>query len=60
MNNSHNYADFVGMSLHSDEEFEPYGYQLELQTASTPQESTVDNRIEHMLFSHHKYYIYCE
>ena len=28
MNKSYNYSDFVGMSLESSEDYEPYGYAL--------------------------------
>lgn len=61
MNNSYNYADFIGMSLTSNEEFEPYGYQQELQQL-TPhsQESNIESGIEHMLFGQHKYHNYYE
>ena len=60
MNNNYNYADFVGMDLISDDEYEPYGYELRLQPASYSQESSVETRIEHMLLNHNKYHIYCE
>lgn len=61
MNNSYNYADFIGMSITSDDEFETHSYHQELQPASSyPQEPSIDSGIEHMLFGHHKYHIYCE
>ena len=61
MNNSYNYADFIGMNLKSDDHFETQAYQAELQPVATQsQDQTIDNRIENMLFSHHKYHIYCE
>lgn len=60
MNNSHNYADFVGMSLTSAEEFEPYGYQQEAGLSISTEESATELRIENMLLNHSKYYIYCE
>lgn len=61
MNNSYNYADFIGMSLASEDEFESSGYQRELQTVAVcSQETAAEKHIENMLFSHHKYHIYCE
>lgn len=60
MNNSHNYADFIGMSLTSTEEFEPYGYQQEASLMTYSEESATELRIENMLLNHSKYYIYCE
>lgn len=59
MNTSYNYADFVSMSITSDDDYEPYGYQSDaelLEDGYTPAE----NRIENMLLNHSKYYIYCE
>ncbi len=54
MNNDDNDADFVAMNLTSYNE-------LELQQVSAySQESPTEMRIEHMLLSHSKYYVYCE
>jgi len=61
MNNTINYADFIEMSVTSDEEFEPYGYSSELETGSSnTYESANEKRIENMLLSHSKYHVYCE
>ena len=61
MSNNYNNSDFVGMSLTANNELEPYDSQLELQQVSThSQESPTEIRIEHMLLSHSKYYVYCE
>ena len=61
MSNNYNSSDFVGMSLTANNELEPYDSQLELQQVSThSQESPTEIRIEHMLLSHSKYYVYCE
>ena len=61
MNNSYNYADFIGTSITSDDELEAGAYHQQLQpAASYLQEPGKDSPIEHMLFSHHKYHIYCE
>ncbi len=61
MSNNYNTSDFVGMSLTANNELEPYDSQLELQQVSThSQESPTEIRIEHMLLSHSKYYVYCE
>ena len=29
MNTSYNYSDFIGLSLESNEDYEPYGYDME-------------------------------
>jgi len=60
MNNSCNYADFIGMDLSSDNEYGTYDYELEIQPMSYSQESSVETRIEHILLNHNKYHIYCE
>ncbi|MFW2374217.1 MAG: hypothetical protein ACN4GM_13915 [Gammaproteobacteria bacterium] len=61
MNNSYNYADFIGTSITSNGEYEAQNYHQELQPASSYlQEPSTDTPIEYMLFSHHKYHIYCE
>ena len=61
MNDHYNYSDFAGMNLTASNELESYGSQLELQKLSTySEESPAEKRIEHMLLSHSKYYIYCE
>ena len=61
MSNNYNSSDFVGMSLTDNNQLEPYDSQLELQQVSThSQESQTEIRIEHMLLSHSKYYVYCE
>ena len=52
MNSSYNYADFVGLSLESNDDYEPYGYDLEtLQTVETTQTSSADRSIESILFA---------
>ncbi len=58
MNNSYNYTDFVGMSVNSDDEFEPYGYPAE--NTQFVEDTSIEARIENMLLNHSKYYIYCE
>lgn len=61
MNNSYNYSNFDEVSLNTDNELDHYSTQLELQQVSASvQESPTEQRIEHMLLSHSKYYIYCE
>lgn len=60
MNNSYNLTDFIGMSITSSEEFEPYGYSSELEQADLYEEHSREAKIENMLLSHSKYYIYCE
>jgi hypothetical protein len=61
MSNNYNSSDYAGMSLNANNELEPYDSQLELQQVSSfSQESPTEKRIEHMLLSHSKYYVYCE
>jgi hypothetical protein len=61
MNNSYNYADFSGVSLSSNNELEHQRSQPELQQVSTHSaESSSEKRIENMLLSHSKFYVYCE
>lgn len=61
MNNSHNYADFTGMNLTSDNEQQTHAYQIELRTTSDDlRQSSTELRIEHMLLDHNKYHVYCE
>lgn len=61
MNSSYNYADFAGVSLSANNELEHQRLQPELQQVSTQSaESYSEKRIENMLFSHSKFYVYCE
>jgi len=61
MNNSYNYSDFSGISLTSNNELEYQRSQPELQQRSTHTAgSSIEKRIENMLLSHNKFYIYCE
>jgi hypothetical protein len=61
MNNSYNYADFAGISLSSNNELEYQRPQPELQQRSTHSaDSSIEKRIENMLLSHSKFYVYCE
>ena len=61
MNNSYNYADFAGVSLTSNNELEYQRTQPELQLRSThTADTSIEKRIENMLLSHNKFYIYCE
>lgn len=61
MNDSRNYADFVGMKFSSADDSEPYDYQQETPLASSnTDEPYIETSIESMLLSHSKYHIYCE
>lgn len=52
MNSSFNYSDFIGLSLESNDDFEPYGYDMEaLQTIQTAQTSGADRSIESVMFA---------
>jgi hypothetical protein len=57
---SRNFTDAAATGLTSNEEFETYDYRQELQQATYSQESPAEKRIEEMLFSHSRYYVYCE
>ena len=51
MNTSYNHADFIGMSLESDEDYEPYGYSNEmLQTIEEIQHDQSRHSIESIMF----------
>ena len=52
MNSSYNYSDFIGLSLESSDDYEPYGYDMEtLQTVETAQISGADRSIESVIFA---------
>jgi len=57
---SRNNTDVAATGLSSKDEYETYDYRQELQQATYTQESPSEKRIEEMLFSHSKYYVYCE
>jgi len=61
MNDNYNYSDFAGINLTANNESQHHGSQQELrQVSSSSQESATVKRIENMLLSHNKYYVYCE
>ena len=52
MNTSYNYSDFVGLSLESSDDYEPYGYDMEaLQTVEVAHTSGADRSIESVMFA---------
>lgn len=52
MNASFNYSDFIGLSLESNDDYEPYGYNMEtLQAVETAQSSATEHSIEAVLFA---------
>jgi len=52
MNSSYNYSDFIGLSLESSDDYEPYGYDMEtLQAVETAQTSGADRSIESVIFA---------
>ena len=52
MNTSYNYSDFIGLSLDSNDDYEPYGYDMEaLQTIEHAKSSTSDRSIESVIFA---------
>jgi len=59
-NMNNNYAIFVEKSLTTNDEFEPHGYQQEVQQVPTHSATSSEDHIEQMLLKHSKYYVYCE
>jgi hypothetical protein len=52
MNTSYNYSDFIGLSLDSSDDYEPYGYDMErLQAVEFAQTSGADQSIESVMFA---------
>jgi hypothetical protein len=52
MNTSYNYSDFIGLSLDSNDDYEPYGYDMEtLQAVEVAQSSGADRSIESVMFA---------
>jgi hypothetical protein len=52
MNTSYNYSDFIGLSLESNDDYEPYGYDMErLQAVELAQSSGADRSIESIMFA---------
>ena len=52
MNTSYNYSDFIGLSLDSNDDYEPYGYDMEtLQAVEVAQSSGPDRSIESVMFA---------
>ena len=52
MNASYNYSDFIGLALESNDDYEPYGYDMEtLQTVETADTYGADRSIEAVLFA---------
>lgn len=52
MNTSYNYSDFIGLSLDSSDDYEPYGYDMEaLQTVEYAQKRGADRSIESVIFA---------
>ncbi len=52
MNSSYNYSDFIGLSLESNDDYEPYGYDMEaLQAVEMAQTSGADRPIESVMFA---------
>jgi nitrate reductase beta subunit len=52
MNTSYNYSDFIGLSLESNDDYEPYGYDMErLQSVEVAQTSGADRSIESVMFA---------
>jgi hypothetical protein len=52
MNSSYNYSDFIGLSLESNDDYEPYGYDAgTLQTVEMAQTCGADRSIESVMFA---------
>ena len=52
MNASYNYSDFIGLALESNDDYEPYGYDMErLQAVEVAQSPGADRSIEAVMFA---------
>lgn len=51
MNTSYNYADFVGLSLESSDDYEPYGYAPGLQEIEITGHTGASASIESVIFA---------
>ena len=52
MNTSYNYSDFIGLSLDSNDDYEPYGYDMErLQAIEVTHTSDADRSVESIMFA---------
>ena len=52
MNSSYNYSDFIGLSLDSNDDYEPYGYDMELVPAvEAAHTGGADRSIESIMFA---------
>ncbi len=52
MNTSYNYSDFIGLSLDSSDDYEPYGYDMErVQAVEAAQTCGADRSIESVMFT---------
>lgn len=51
MNTSYNHADFIGLSLDSDDDYEPYGYGTQLMPVESDRTERTDKSIECVLFA---------
>ena len=52
MNTSYNYSDFIGLSLDSNDDYEPYGYDMErLQAIEVEQSSGAGQSIETVMLA---------
>ena len=52
MNASYNYSDFIGLSLDSNDDYEPYGYDMEtLQAVEAAQSTAAERSIESVIFA---------
>lgn len=61
MNSKYNLSDFVGMNMTASNDKRHYSSQYNTQQASmSSDESVTEKRIEDMLLSHSRYYVYCE
>lgn len=51
MNTSYNYADFVGLSLESSDDYEPYGYACGLREIEAAGDNASTASIESLIFA---------
>lgn len=61
MNSKYNTSDFVGMNLTATKQIEHFENQQRLQQVSVSSSNSVtEKRIEDMILSHSRYYVYYE
>lgn len=61
MNRNYNYSDFGGIDMTASNKLKHYKSAQKIQQKSmSSNQSDIEKRIEDMLLSHNRYYVYCE